>query len=36
MLVYLEKYTIKFLLIESTVHTGSICSEVQGAWIQAP
>ena len=32
MLLYLGRYTIKLLLTEISVHTGNICSDVQGAW----
>ena len=30
-LFYLDRYIIKLLLTESSVHTGNICSDVQGA-----
>ena len=29
---YLGRYTIKLLLTEISVHTGSTCSDIQGAW----
>ena len=29
---YLCRYTIKLLLTETSVHTGNICSDIQGAW----
>ena len=32
MLLYLGMYTIKLLLTEISVHTGNICSDIQGAW----
>ena len=32
LLFYLFRYTIKLLLTEISVHTGNICSEIQGAW----
>ena len=32
MLFYLCRYTVKPLLTEISVHTGNICSDVQGAW----
>ena len=31
-LFYLGMYTIKLLLTEISVHTGNICSDIQGAW----
>ena len=31
-LLYLGRYTIKLLLIKISVHTGNICSDIQGAW----
>ena len=31
-LFYFGRYTIKLLLTEISVHTGNICSDIQGAW----
>ena len=29
---YLGMYTVKLLLTEILVHTGNICSDIQGVW----
>ena len=33
-LFYLGMYTIKLLLTEISVHTGNICSDIQGVWTE--